>query len=294
MSFTLRELEYLVAVADHGHFGRAAEACAVTQPTLSTQLRKLEHNLQISLIDRATRQVRLTSVGETIVAQARKILYERQVLLQLALHNLDPLGGEFRLGVIPTVAPYLLPRALPDIRSELPNLHLSLMEAQTEVIVSKLQSGLLDAGVLAFPVDEPSLTGVSLYSESFLFALHVNHPKSIQRFISLGELENEDVLLLDEGHCLREQALEICKSHRALTNMNFRASSLETLRQMVAANMGVTLMPRLAAKPTEFVKYLPFENAEPHREIGLFWHEASPRTELLVRVAENLSLEETV
>ncbi len=155
MSVTIRELEYFVAVADHKHFGRAAESCQITQPTLSTQVRKLENQLGVSLLDRSSRTVQLTAVGEVIALQARKILQEQRNLLQLALDNQSPLGGEFRLGVIPTVAPYLLPKVLPSVRAELPKLHLHLSEVQTEVLVAKLQSREIDAGVLALAHRRP-------------------------------------------------------------------------------------------------------------------------------------------
>jgi LysR family hydrogen peroxide-inducible transcriptional activator len=278
----LRDLRYLVAVAEHQHFGRAAEACFVSQPTLSTQIKKLEEELGVVLLERTNRQVMLTPVGERIVAQAQRVLQEVSQMVHIAEEHRDPYGGEFRLGIIPTVAPYLLPKILGPIHKAFPKLKIQLTEGQTAVITRLLREGDLDACILALPVEEENLEEMALYSENFYFAASKHHPKAAKKSVTLDDLEDEQVLLLEDGHCLRDQALDICKSHKAVENTNFRATSIETLRQMVAADVGITLMPELAITArTGPVRYLPFRGDHPHRDIGLSWRNSSTRSALI-------------
>lgn len=286
----LRDLRYLVAVAEHRHFGRAAAACFVSQPTLSTQIKKLEETLGVVLIERTNRQVMLTPVGETIVRQAQRVLDDVNRLVGVAEEHRDPLGGEFRLGIIPTVAPYLLPRILGPMRETLPNLKIQLTEAQTATITSMLREGELDAVILALPLGEENIAEAVLYREPFYLAVSQRHAKAKKKSVSVAELDQEQVLLLEDGHCLREQALEVCKSHNAVENTNFRATSLETLRQMVAANVGTTLMPELAVTvKAAGVSYIPFAGpSPPSRTIGIGWRASSPRTALLDQMTRTL------
>ncbi len=282
----LRDLRYLVALADQRHFGRAAQACFVSQPTLSTQIKKLEEQLNVTLIERANRQVILTPVGVAIVAAAQRVLRDVDDLLRVAEEYRDPLGGTVRLGIIPTVAPYLLPRILPIIRREFPKVSIKLNEAQTRVIMKLLEDGELDAAIVALPVAEEHIVQTKLYSEPFYLAVGKQHPKAARKTVSLDDLNDEQVLLLEDGHCLRDQALDICKSHNAVENTNFRATSLETLRQMVAANIGITLMPELAlGARAGSVKYIPFRGRPPSRDIGMVWRDTVSRAELLGRLA---------
>jgi LysR family hydrogen peroxide-inducible transcriptional activator len=286
----LRDLRYLVAVAEHKHFGRAAEACFVSQPTLSTQIRKLEDELGVVLIERTNRQMMLTPVGERIVAQAQRVLREVNQMVDIAQAYQDPFGGEFRLGIIPTVAPYLLPKILGPMSKAFPKLKTQLTEGQTLVITRMLRDGELDAVILALPLEEDNVEQVKLYTEPFYFAASKQHPKAGRKSVRLADLENEQVLLLEDGHCLRDQALAICTNAHAVENTNFRATSIETLRQMVAANVGITLMPELAiAQKTGPVRYLPFEGAKPHRDIGLCWRTSSTRDDLLKQLATLLA-----
>jgi LysR family hydrogen peroxide-inducible transcriptional activator len=287
----LRDLKYLVAVAEHRHFGRAADACFVSQPTLSTQLKKLEEELGVTLIERTNRQVLLTAVGERVVAQAQRVLREANQLSHIAEEYADPFGGEFRLGIIPTVAPYLLPKILGPIRRNLPTLKIQLTEGQTAVISQLLREGDLDAVILALPMEEENVIERKLYREPFYLAVSRNHPLAQKKTVSVNNLDDEQVLLLEDGHCLRDQALAVCSSHNAVENTNFRASSLETLRQMVVADVGITLMPKLAvpAKPGAGIRYIPFEGEIPHRDIGLCWRKSSPREPLLEKLAEVLA-----
>ncbi|NJN52684.1 MAG: LysR family transcriptional regulator [Gammaproteobacteria bacterium] len=283
----LRDLRYLVAVAHHGHFGRAAEACFVSQPTLSTQIKKLEEHLGVTLLERSSKGAMLTPVGVAVVAQAERILRAVDDLEQTAEQHRDPYGGDLRLGIIPTVAPYLLPQILPAIRKALPKLNVKLTEGQTAVITRMLRDGELDAVVLALPVEGDHLHTARLYDEPFYFAASKLHPKAGEKSVAADDLEDEQVLLLEDGHCLRDQALEICKSHKAVENTNFRATSIETLRQMVAANIGVTLMPeRAIGHRSGPVRYLPFRGTVPFRTIGVAWRDSATRAELLERLVE--------
>ena len=286
----LRDLRYLVAVARHKHFGKAAEACFVSQPTLSTQIKKLEESLDVTLIERGHKQALLTPAGKAVVGQAERVLRDVDELIRTAEAYRDPLGGDLRLGIIPTVAPYLLPKILPSIRKALPKLNLKLSEGQTAWIRKLLDDGELDALILALPIDDDQLEAKRLYREPFYFAANRAHPKADSKSVSVDDLEDERVLLLEDGHCLRDQALAICKSHNAVENTNFRATSIETLRQMVAANVGVTLMPALAVGPrSAAIRYIPFRGAAqgdlPHRDIGIVWRKSAARSVLLARLA---------
>ena len=285
----LRDLKYLVAVAKHRHFGRAAEACFVSQPTLSTQLKKLEGRLGVTLIERAGKRVLLTPPGAAIVAEAEQALRHVDALVQIAAQHRHPLGGELRLGVIPTVAPYLLPKILPAVRSAFDELSLKLTEGQTATLLALLDAGDIDAAVLALPSGATGVCERALYREPFLLAVGAAHPLAGRRTATLADLEAEAVLLLEDGHCLRDQALDVCKTHGAVENTNFRATSIETLREMVAANIGVTLMPLLAVKRDDGVRYAPFQDADPpQRQVGLIWRASSPRQALMEALAERL------
>ena len=288
----LRDLRYLVAVAEHQHFGRAAEACFVSQPTLSTQLKKLEQTLGVTLIERTNRRVMLSPEGEQIVAQAQRILVEVNSLTAMSEQLRDPLGGEVRLGIIPTIAPYLLPKILMPLTAEFPNLNIQLTEGQTIQITRMLKQGDLDAVLLALPLQEENVKEFELYTEPFLFAAATEHPKARQTHVSTDDLQGEEVLLLEDGHCLRDQALAVCHAHRGIESASFSATSLETLRQLVAANMGITLMPELAvpeqADDATGVRYIPFAGEVPSRTLGFCWRSSSSRSGLLADIAQAL------
>ena len=286
----LRALQYFVKLADLKHFSKAAEACFVSQPTLSTQLKKLEETLGVTLIERTNRQVMLTDVGERIVAQAERVLLEVNQLTSIADEYRDPFGGEFRLGIIPTVAPYLLPKILAPVAKALPNLKIQLNEGQTASITRLLKSGELDAVILALPTEEENVTERHLYREPFLMAVPRDHACAGRKTVGEDDLDNETVLLLEDGHCLRDQALAVCSTHNAVENASFRATSLETLRQMVAAGAGITLMPELATTArVGGVRYVPFRGKNPpHRDIGLCWRTSSTREPLLEKLSEVL------
>ena len=288
----LRDLKYLVAVAEHRHFGRAAEACFVSQPTLSTQLKKLEGTLGVTLIERSNRQVMLAAEGEKIVEQAQRILAEVNILTAMSEQIREPMGGELRLGVIPTIAPYLLPKILGPIGADYPKLRINLTEGQTAQILRMLKQGDLDAVILALPVNEDNVEEFELYDEPFLLTVSSNHSKATQTVADAEALEGENVLLLEDGHCLRDQALSICQTNGGVESSGYSAASLETLRGLVSAGLGVTLMPALAVPPPmespSNVRYIPFSDRTLSRKVGLCWRKSSTRGELLNEFSRSL------
>ncbi len=286
----LRDLQYLVALADHKHFGRAAAASFVSQPTLSTQIRKLEEELGVALVERTPRRVLLTEVGREIVARAREVLNETEQIRAIARRTRDPESGTVRLGIFPTLGPYLLPHVLGTLRERFPKLELLLVEEKTAEVLARLREGRLDAGILALPVHDDTLHAEFLFEEPFLLAVPEAHPLASRPALKLGDLENQHLLLLEDGHCLRDQALEVCHMSGADEKQGFRATSLETLRQMVAANVGVTLLPVLAVQPpvahTDNVHLTPFRGHAPSRRIAMFWRKSSAMSGFLMRLAQ--------
>src|SRR5258705_12686520 len=223
----LKDLRYLVALADARHFGRAAAKCFVSQPTLSAQLKKLENHLGARLIERQPKNLTLTEMGERVVERARRMLGDSDAIFELAKGSRDPLAGDLRLALIPTIGPYLLPLVAAELRKRLPRLKLLLYEYQTERVLERLKSGDIDAGILALPVDVDGLTTRTLYPELFTVALPANHPLADRARVKLQELAGEKLLLLEDGHCLRDQALEVCSRIGLHENDDYRATSLE-------------------------------------------------------------------
>jgi len=286
----LRDLRYLVAVADHRHFGKAAAACYVSQPTLSAQLKKLERELGVELIERNPRQIMVTATGERVVAHARTMLREADTINEIAQRSQDPEGGSVRMGLIPTVAPYLLPHVVPDLHRRFPNLELLLAEEKTEVALAQLRDGRLDVAVLALPVNDDQLHQELLFAEEFVLAVPTGHPlASSDEPVDASVLADEPVLLLEEGHCLRDQALDVCRLVGASERDGFRATSLETLRQMVAAGVAVTLLPELAVLPpvpdSFDVCLRRFAEPAPKREIAMLWRRSSEHAGLYGKLA---------
>lgn len=278
----LRELQYLVAVDEERHFHKAAERCFVSQPTLSGQLKKLEDELGVLLIERTSRQVAMTEVGRIVADGARRILAEVKAIREVAATFHDPMAGELHVGMIPTVAPYLLPVVMPALKKAYPKLKLWLHEHQTAVLLEKLRRAELDLLILALPVDTGEFAELNLYLEPFQLAVpRTADSEFTGPMIELGDLKNREMLLLEEGHCLRGQALDVCYMAGASENTGFHASSLETLRHMVGEDMGMTLIPELAvpARParSDPVRYLPFAEPRPSRRIGMLYRRGSYR-----------------
>ncbi len=288
----LRDLQYLVALAETRHFGRAAERCHVSQPTLSAQLRKLEEFLGVVLIERRPRRVGLTPAGEAVVERARRMLCDAEDIRALARASQDPLSGQLKLGLIPTLGPYLLPRVAPRITRALPKLQLMLHEYQTAPLVDRVVQGELDVAILALPADTKGLVTRSLFAEAFLVAMPEHHRLTARKRLKIGDLAGEKLLLLEEGHCLRDQALEVC-TKAGTEEQSFRATSLETLRQMVAAGLGITLLPRLAAEgPFASARGLtvrPFSPPAPSRVIGAAWRRSTSRGAAIAAVCDIIS-----
>jgi len=289
---TLQELKYLVALADHGHFGRAAEACFITQSTLSTQIKKLEDFLGVTLFDRSLKRVTPTPIGKEILAAARNIVEEAERIRELAKHAQDPMARTIHLGVIPTLGPYYLPHALTLVHKKHPDLRLLLREEVTPQILGHLVDGKLDAGLLALPVTDDSLRVEPLFYEPFFAALPAGHALAKRDVLKVSDIMSEKLLLLDEGHCLRDQALDVCGAG-SRGREEVRATSLETLRQMVAMGLGLTLLPALAvdagARQTKkAVEVRPFKAPPPGRTIGLVWRKRAPFPETFERLAATL------
>jgi LysR family hydrogen peroxide-inducible transcriptional activator len=288
----LKDLRYLVAVADSRHFGRAAEKSFVSQPTLSAQLKKLEDYLGVQLIERAPKRVALTAAGEEVVERARRILEASDEIVELARGHRDPLAGRLKLALLPTIGPYLLPNVAGRLRKQLPGLELMLYEYQTDVMLEKLHSGEIDVGILALPVAMDGLESYELYKEPFTVALPTSHKLASRQSIKVEDLSDETLLLLEDGHCLRDQALAICSGADVHEKQNFRGSSLETLRQMVAAGVGITLLPELAGRGAygnaRGVTIKPFVKPVPTRTIGAVWRKSSARRTAIMALAKQI------
>jgi len=287
---TLQELRYIVALADCGHFGKAAEACYISQSTLSTQVKKLEDYLGIILFDRSLKQVTLTPVGREIVTSARLILDEANRIRELARQTDDPMERTVNLGVIPTLGPYYLPHVLKQLHRKFPKLRLLLREEMTPHLLAHLTDGKLDAGLLALPVDDANLDIVPLFKEPFLAAVPAKHELASASKIKINDLAKAGLLLLEEGHCLREHALEACHLD-GLQNEEISATSLETLRQMVGMGLGVTLIPALASGGSTTVTQValrPLVAPGAFRTIGLVWRKRSPLAATMEQLALSL------
>ena len=294
-NITLRQLRYLDALARELHFGRAADACSVTQPALSMQIQELEQNLGLALVERARSGVRMTEKGREIAARAARVLGEVRNLVEHARHAGALLSGPLRLGIIPSIAPYMLPPLLPLIAARYPELELAVRETQTLPLTHELLDGKLDLLLLALPIKHADITTLPIFDDRFLLA----HPKAQRmsgRVRATPDLvAQERLLLLEEGHCLREQALTYCSLRQVETVNTFGASSLSTLAEMVSAGLGITLLPQMCV-PMETrgraIGLMRFVEPEPSRSIGLAWRATSPRREDYVAFAELLAVAE--
>lgn len=277
---TLRQLRYLEALAETLHFGNAAEACAVSQPALSMQIKELEAELQVSLVERRKSGVALTEHGAEIARRARTILASVRDLLDHAQHGDRVLSGSLKLGAIPSIAPYLLPAALPELQRRFPELNLQLRETLTETLVRELVSGDLDLILIALPIEDPEAETLYLFDDKFVLAARATRGKRA-RTATPDMLTHERLLLLEEGHCLRDQALSFCRLVTPEARESFGASSLTTIVQMVAHGYGITLLPEMAVASEVHhradIRLLRFGAREPKREIGLAWRKTSPR-----------------
>ncbi len=284
----LRDLRYLVAVADLRSFNQAAEQCFISQPTLSMQIKKMEESLGVVIFERNNKKVLPTELGQHIIASARRILLEVDCINQLAHNAQNPLAGNFRLGAFPTLATYIFPDLIPLIREALPALRLILVEEKTDELLRQLTTGVLDAALLALPIESDSLLETKvLFEDEFMLAVAPGHPFATYECISQADLFHQKLLLLDEGHCLRGQALQFCRLHHAEEQEDVRATGLETLRQMVRAGTGITFIPKIAIREQEAgICYVPFANPAPKRTIGLVWRKTSSRAQVLAILSD--------
>ena len=288
---TLRQLRYLEALARHRHFGRAAEACAVTQPALSTQIRDLEKELGVDLIERRSGEAALTEIGVEVAQRGERLLAAARDLVDVARHRGRVLSGRLKLGIIPTLAAYVLPKILPRLQAQYPDLTVELRETQTKTLIEELNSGALDVVLLALPIADPELETLALFDDPFLLAVPADDPLQERARVNPRDIDQQRLILLEEGHCLRDQALAYCATKRRETPLSLGATSLATVMQMVASGYGVTLVPEVAIDVEvrdERVKLLRFTAPEPGRTVGLAWRRTSPRKadfEALGRIA---------
>jgi LysR family hydrogen peroxide-inducible transcriptional activator len=280
----LRDLKYIIAVAETRHFGKAAQQCFVSQPTLSGQIKKLEDELGVAIFERSNRSVEITPVGEAILSHARQILEQADVITQLARAQQDPLAGGLRIGAIPTLSPYLMPLILAPLKKRHPQMKLVLSEELTDTLLQRLHNHEIDAALLATAVAEPDLESLPLFDEPFWVAYPSSHPFYTKQSITRRDLDNENLLLLSEGHCLASQAMEVCqmKERQSQGEMSdLRASSLETLIQLVKADFGITLVPALAMRGSwtsgSGVVAQPLKIANASRRISLVYRRSFPR-----------------
>jgi LysR family transcriptional regulator, hydrogen peroxide-inducible genes activator len=291
IQFTLRQLRYFDALARHGHFGRAAEACAITQPALSMQIKELEEALGGVLLERSARQVVLTKFGEELAERVREILRSVDELGDFARASRDQLVGRLRIGMIPTIAPYLLPKVIGDLTQIHPELDIHVRETVTPKLIKELGEGRLDTAIVALPVSEPSLTEVALFTENFLLVRPgEDEGTPVPSSEALREMK---LLLLEEGHCFREQALSFCNMQSRPPREVLEASSLSTLVQMVGAGIGVTLIPEMAVgveTRSASVSVARFKDPQPSRTIGMVWRKTSPLARQLMQISEVVCL----
>lgn len=275
---TLKQLRYLLALSQHRHFGRAAKACAITQPALSMQIQELEAELGAPLVERRPGEVILTDIGREVARRAGQVLAATRDLEEFARHRGRLLCGRLRFGVIPSLAPYVLPKILPALQRQYPELRMELRETQTKVLTEELLHGELDAVMMALPAEGEEIETVALFDDPFLLAVPASDQRPLHVRVSAQDIDQERLILLEEGHCLRDQALEYCSNGRR--DVSLGATSLATVMQMVANGYGITLLPQVAAEVEardERVKLLRFADPAPGRTIGLAWRRSSPR-----------------
>lgn len=286
----IRDLEYLIALADFKHFRKAADACNVSQPTLSGQLRKLEDELGTVLLERTSRKVLFTQAGLMLVEQAKVVLREVKILKEMASNQGKEMSGPMHIGIIPTLGSYISPLILPHLKQLFPTLEVYIYELQTSTLVEQLEAGQLDCGILAFTKESEPFIEIPIFKEKMRLAVSNEHPWAKETSLSLDQLRDQEMLMLDDGHCLKTQTMDYCLSLGAKENPHFKTNSIETLRNMVAANVGIAFIPELAAKVSyqDKVSYLNFVDPQPYRTIGLIYRPGSPLRLRYERLAKEI------
>lgn len=291
VNFSITQLEYIWAIYQHGHFAKAAQACHISQPTLSMQVQKLEEDLGIVIFDRSKKPILLTDVGKKIIDQVQSVLFEAKKIERIITDSKSEImQGELTVGVIPTIAPYLLPRMLPILEKNYPQLRLKIMELQTNRIIEQLGNDEIDVGILATPLKLKKIIEIPLYYEPFLVLSRKEHPLNKTKKVNYANLSYDDVWLLEEGHCLRNQVLDICAmklNKKTQRNFQFESGSLETLKRLVNSYGGYTLIPQLAADDIgSHTSLIPFERPIPSREVGLVYQRAHYKEALIETLGE--------
>jgi len=290
---SLRQLQYFCAVVELNHFGKAAERCFVTQSTLSVGIQELEGQLGVQLFERNKRKVMTTRIGLQLYDKAEQLLMDAMALAELAEGDKTLLKGTLRLGCIPTISPFLLPQVLPRVRQAFPELELYLIEAQTSECLQRLQKGELDVAILALPYDIGGMCSHTFWSEKFYAAMPADHPLAVNEAIHSKDLPADALLLLEEGHCLRDQVLSVCQLNTTNTQ-TFQGTSLYTLLEMVAGGQGMTLVPAMALQSElmaqKAIRYVPLKDKGPHREISIVWRPTLPRGKEMMQLAEAMEL----
>ncbi|WDE98447.1 hydrogen peroxide-inducible genes activator [Lentisphaera profundi] len=285
---TLKDLEYFAILAKLRHFGRAALEAGVSQPALSIQIKKLEAELGLCLFERSNKQVVLSPEGAHLLQRAENIIQQVSDFRTCAKSFKDPYQGHLILGAFPTLAPYLFPQILDELHQSYPEMKFFIKEEKTEQLLEMLKQGKVDAAFIALPHEDKLLESEFIFSEDFLFAVPANYPERFPSHLSVADLKGRELMLLDEGHCFRDQALEFCTVNQLQERFDFRASSLETLRQMVAAGLGLTLLPQCAKNESDKIRYIDFEDPAPQRSIALFWRKSSAKAEIFREIADDL------
>jgi LysR family hydrogen peroxide-inducible transcriptional activator len=293
---TLTELRYIVAVSQKNHFGKAAQACFVSQPTLSIAIKKLEEELGVRLFERSSKnEIRITEIGQQVINQAYIVLQEAQMLSEIAQQGKDPLSGPFRLGVIYTIGPYLLPSLIPVLTKNVPNLKLIIEENFTANLFQSLKQGALDAIIISYPFEEPGIETAPLYEEPFIVALPRNHEWKDRDAISPEDLASQDLMLLGAGHCFRDQVIKACPncmSGNSELTRTLEGGSLETIRHMVAAGTGITVLPRTSIMHSQKIESMidikPFKSPSPNRTVAIAWRKHYPRKEAIATIRDTI------
>jgi LysR family hydrogen peroxide-inducible transcriptional activator len=293
---TLTELRYIVAVSQKNHFGKAAQACFVSQPTLSIAIKNLEKELGVRLFERSSKnEIRITDIGQRLIDQAYIVLQQAQMLGEIAQQGKDPLSGQFKLGVIYTIGPYLLPSLIPVLRKSVPNLKLIIEENFTANLFQSLKQGSLDAIIISYPFEEPGIETAPLYEEPFIVALPINHAWKDREAIPTEDLASQDLMLLGAGHCFRDQVIKACPncmSGNSELTRTLEGGSLETIRHMVATGTGITVLPRTSIMHSQnnetMIDIKPFESPSPSRTVAIAWRKHYPRKEAIVTIRDTI------
>lgn len=288
---TLQQLEYIVALDEYRHFVTAAEHCFVSQPNLTMQVKKLEEEVGVKIFDRNKKPLQPTEIGKEVIIRARQILRESRQLTEFVTHEKESMEGELSIGIIPTLAPYLLPKLLPVFIKENPKIHLKIQEVQTGQIISQIKSGVVDIGILVTPISETEIKEIPIFYEPFLLYLPEKHRLFHEKLLLAEELDPSDILVLDEGHCFRDQTLSICNNAKSGTSIGFeyQSGSIETLKNLVQHGVGFTLVPELSViDELDSVHVKRFSSPEPVREVSLVVHNSFIKDSVIARLQETI------